>query len=65
MGFSPFEVCLGFQPTYPTYRPLTLDPQGTTHQQQEQHSTHPFLHQLEQRHTAVTTTLKASQDRAN
>jgi hypothetical protein len=37
-GFSPFEVCLGFQPTSPADLPLTLDPQGTDHQQREQRS---------------------------
>jgi hypothetical protein len=47
-GFSPFEVCLGFQPASPADLPLTLDPQGTVHQQQEQHSTHRFLQQLAQ-----------------
>ena len=35
-GFSPFEVFLGFQPTSATSPPLTLAPQGTLHQQQEQ-----------------------------
>jgi hypothetical protein len=35
-GFSPFEVSSGFQPASPTKIPLTWDPQGTFHQQQEQ-----------------------------
>jgi hypothetical protein len=41
-----------------------LDPQGTVHHQQEQHSAHRFLQQLAQQHTDVTTTLKEDQDRA-
>jgi hypothetical protein len=36
IGFSPFEVFLGFQPASPTELPLTWAPQGTFHQQQEQ-----------------------------
>jgi hypothetical protein len=34
-GFSPFQVCLGFQPASQTELPLTWAPQGTFHQQQE------------------------------
>ena len=64
IGFSPFEVCLGFQPAYPTDIPLTWAPQGTFHQQQEQLSAQRFLQQIAQRHSAVTTTLQAAQDHA-
>ena len=30
-GFSPFEVCLGFQPASPAKIPLTPTPQATLH----------------------------------
>jgi len=63
-GFSPFEVCLGFQPTSPTELPLTLAPQGTLHQQREQLSAQWFLQQIQQCHIAVTSTLKETQHRA-
>ena len=62
--FSPFEVCLGFQPASPVKLPLTLAPQGTLHQQKEQISAQWFLQQISLRHTAVTTTLKEAQDQA-
>ena len=60
--FSSFEVCLGFQSASPAEPPLTLAPQGTMHQQKEQISTQRFLQQISLRHTAVTTTLKETQD---
>ena len=60
MGFSPFEVNLGFQPASPAELPLTLAPQGTLHQQQEQLLAQRLLQQIQQRHNAVTTTLKAA-----
>jgi len=41
--FSPFEVCLGFQPASPAELPLTMAPPGTLHQQQEQLSAHRFI----------------------
>jgi len=43
MGFSPFEVCLGFQPTSRVELPLTMAPHGTLHQQHEQQSAHQFI----------------------
>jgi hypothetical protein len=62
--FSPFEVYLGFQPTSPTELPLTWAPQGTFHQQHEQLSSQRFLQQIAQSYSAVTTTLKETQDHA-
>ena len=64
IGFSPFEVCYGFQPLAPSKLPLTLAPSGTTHQQQEQQSAQRFIHNLSQRHTQVAAALQAAQDRA-
>lgn len=32
-GFSPFEVCFGFQPSAPSEMPLTITPSGSAHQQ--------------------------------
>ena len=63
-GFSPFEVCYGFQPLAPSELPLTLAPSGTTHQQQEQQSAQRFIHNLSQRHTQVAVALQAAQDHA-
>ena len=63
-GFSPFEVFVGFQPTSPASPPLTLAPQGTLHQQQEQLLAQRFLQQIQQCHNAVTEAIKETQDRA-
>jgi hypothetical protein len=63
-GFSPFEVFLGFQLASPTDLPLDWAPQGTFHQQQEQLSPQRFLQQIAQRHSVVTSSLKATQDHA-
>lgn len=63
-GYSPFEVCLGFQPASPLDIPATWTPQGTMHQQQEQAAAQKFIQQLTQRHTAVTTALKTAQEQA-
>jgi len=63
-GFSPFEVCLGFQPTSPVELPLTFSPHGTLHQKHEQLSAQWFIQQIQLRHNAVTAALKVAQDRA-
>lgn len=63
-GFSPFEVCFGFQPSAPSEMPLTITPSGSAHQQQEQKSAHHFIHSISQRQAQVTAALQAAQDRA-
>ncbi len=63
-GFSPFEVCFGFQPSAPSEMPLTITPSGSAHQQQEQKSAHHFIHSISQRQTQVTAALQAAQARA-
>jgi hypothetical protein len=58
-GFSPFEAYLGFQPASLAELPLTLDPQGTDHQQREQRSAQQFLQQLAHLQTQIVQALKA------
>jgi hypothetical protein len=61
-GFSPFKVCFGFHPLAPSEMPLTLDPSGSSHQQQEQQSTQCFIQTIAQCHTQVVAALQATQD---
>jgi hypothetical protein len=62
MGFSPFEVCLGFQPLAPTEFPINLTPSGSTQHPKDQQTTQHFIQNLAQCHKQVTESLQAAQE---
>ena len=63
-GFSPFEVCFGYQLSTHANLPLILAPTGSARQQQEQVSAQNFLHKLAERQQQVTKALQSTQARA-
>jgi hypothetical protein len=63
-GYSPFEVCLGFQPLAPSEMPLMLSSEGSVHQQKEKISTQQYIQRIAHHHAQVTEALQAAQARA-
>jgi hypothetical protein len=63
-GYSPFEVCLGFQPLAPSEMPLMLSSEGSIHQQKEKISAQQYIQRIAHHHAQVTEALQASQARA-